>query len=117
MTGRLQPFEKEYFRKDGSRVPVLIGVATFDEAGNQGVAFVLDLTERKRAEQERETLRADLAYMSRIATTGRASGIVRPRDQAADHCCHDNAKTSLRWLQRETPNIEEARDAVSRIDQ
>jgi PAS domain S-box-containing protein len=51
MTGSLQPFEKEYFRKDGSRVPVLIGPATFEEGGNQGVAFVLDLTERKCAEQ------------------------------------------------------------------
>ena len=30
---------------------MLIGVATFEEGGNQGVAFVLDLTERKRAEQ------------------------------------------------------------------
>jgi PAS domain S-box-containing protein len=49
VTGSLQPFEKEYFRKDGSRVPVLIGVATFEEGGNQGGAFVLDLTERKRA--------------------------------------------------------------------
>jgi PAS domain S-box-containing protein len=51
VTGALQPFEKEFFRKDGSRVPVLIGVATFEESGDQGVAFVLDLTERKCAEQ------------------------------------------------------------------
>src|SRR6266700_1288008 len=50
-SGRVEPFEKEYTRKDGSRVPVLIGGATFEEGGNQGVAFVLDLTERKRAEE------------------------------------------------------------------
>src|SRR6478735_577328 len=50
-SGRFDPFEKEYTRKDGSRVPVLIGGATFEEGGNQGVAFVLDLTERRRAEE------------------------------------------------------------------
>jgi PAS domain S-box-containing protein len=49
-TGTLPPFEKEYLRKDGSRVPVVLGVASF-EANGEGVAFVLDLTERKRAEE------------------------------------------------------------------
>jgi PAS domain S-box-containing protein len=55
-TGSHKAFEKEYFRKDGSRVPVLLGGATLDERGDQGVSFVLDLTERKRAELERRRL-------------------------------------------------------------
>src|SRR6266436_2518611 len=50
-SGHFPPFEKEYTRKDGTRVPVLMGGATFEEGGNQGMAYVLDLTERKRAEE------------------------------------------------------------------
>ncbi|MBR1279840.1 ATP-binding protein [Bradyrhizobium sp. AUGA SZCCT0283] len=50
-TGTAQPFEKEYLRKDGSRVPVLIAGAMFEEGTSQGVGFVLDLTERRRAEE------------------------------------------------------------------
>jgi PAS domain S-box-containing protein len=51
LVGTLAPFEKEYVRKDGSRVRVLIGGAMFEEGTNQGVGFVLDLTERKLAEE------------------------------------------------------------------
>ena len=46
------PFEKEFIRSDGSRVPVLLG-STFLEGTKQlGVSFVLDLSERKQAESE-----------------------------------------------------------------
>jgi PAS domain S-box-containing protein len=50
-SGHFPPFEKEYTRKDGTRVPVLMGGAIFEEGGNQGMAYVLDLTERKRTEE------------------------------------------------------------------
>ncbi len=52
-TGIFQPYEKEYFRKDGSRLPVLLGGALLEGDGNEGIAFVLDLTEQKRQESAR----------------------------------------------------------------
>ncbi len=60
-TGIFQPFEKEYFRKDGSRVPVLLGGALFEGSGNEGVAFVLDLSEQKGTER---ALRRSEAFLS-----------------------------------------------------
>ena len=49
-TGTCPPREREMFRKDGSRVPVLIGAATLPHQPGQGVAFVVDITERKQVE-------------------------------------------------------------------
>jgi PAS domain S-box-containing protein len=69
-TGILQPFEKEYFRKDGDRVPVLIGAAIFEGSENEGVAFVLDLSERKRSEEALRRSEAYLAQAQRLSRTG-----------------------------------------------
>ena len=66
-TGVRLPIEKEYLRKDGSRVPILLGSATVEEGGSQSVAFVLDLSERKQAEDalrnSEEALRRSEAWL------------------------------------------------------
>jgi PAS domain S-box-containing protein len=51
-TGVCGPYEKEYIRKDGSRVPILIGTAAYEDNPDEGVVFVLDLTERKKLENQ-----------------------------------------------------------------
>ncbi len=54
--GAFQPYEKEYMHRDGHLVPVLLGAAVIEENPLRWATFVVDLTARQRAEQERSTL-------------------------------------------------------------
>ncbi len=67
------PFEKEYVRKDGTRVPVVLAGAMLDEGRFDGVAVVLDITERKRAEA---ALRETRDYLDNLLTYANAPVIV-----------------------------------------
>ena len=103
-TGTVPAYEKEYFRKDGSRVPVLVGAASL-ENGTYGVAFVLDLTERKRAEAEareserryRET-QAQLAHANRVATMGQLTASIAHEINQPIAATVTNALAARRWL-------------------
>ena len=51
-TGVAQPWEKELLRKDGSRVPVLIGVAMLGESEGRCIAYIVDLSSRRQLEEQ-----------------------------------------------------------------
>lgn len=60
-TGSHRVFEKEYLRKDGSRVPIVLGGTLFGSESTEIATFVLDISDRKRVEAERESLLRSLA--------------------------------------------------------
>jgi len=68
--GTCDVYEKEYLRKDGSRVPVLIASAAVEETTGEIVGFVLDLTELKQAEEARRRVEAYLTEGQRLSHTG-----------------------------------------------
>ncbi len=80
--GRTTPYEKEYYRKDGSRWWALFAAKAIGEG--RGVEFVLDITERKRAEEERERLLSEPERARR-----EAEEVVRARDEFLSIASHE----------------------------
>ena len=121
-TGVFQPFEKEYFRKDGSRLPVLLGGALFEGAGNEGVAFVLDLTEQKRAqeglrasERNLQQAQAELAHVNRVTTMGQLTASIAHEVMQPISAGITNARAALRCLGPHPSDLEDVQRALGRI--
>src|SRR5467141_2220862 len=82
------------------------------------VGTSIDVTERKRADEERERLRqvqADLAHLSRVTTMGELTASLAHEIRQPIAAAVTNAKTCLRWLGRDEPDVAEACEAASRI--
>jgi PAS domain S-box-containing protein len=84
------------------------------------VGISTDMTDRKRAEEERERLyqlEADLVHMNRISMLGELVASLSHELKQPITAAITNAKTCLRWLARAEPDLEEAREAVARVVQ
>jgi PAS domain S-box-containing protein len=108
-SGTAQPYEKEYFRKDGTRVPVLVGAAVFEARSGEGVGFVLDLTDRKRAERAYAQVQMELAHANRVATMGQLSASIAHEISQPIGAALSYANAASHWLAARPPNLEEVR--------
>jgi PAS domain S-box-containing protein len=122
VVGAVAPREKEYLRKDGSRVPVLVARALFEWKPDEGVAFVIDMTDRKQAEEklrdsEQRLLDAqmELARVTRVTTLGELTASIAHEVNQPLAAIANAAAACQRWLDRGAPNLDEARSAVEWI--
>ena len=112
-------FETRHRRKDGTVFPVEIRSRRFDDAGKVvTLSLALDITDRKRAEEERERLgqlEADLAHINRVSVMGELTASIAHEINQPLSGIVSNASASERWLAADPPNIDEAREAARRI--
>jgi PAS domain S-box-containing protein len=99
-TGWCAPYEREYVRKDGLLVPVVLGAALYEAESVQGIAFVLDITDRKSAEALQQLRTADLQREVAVQTAAL-------RERAAE------LETATRKLARSNQELEAFTYSVS----
>ncbi|HKE61472.1 MAG TPA: PAS domain-containing protein, partial [Nitrospira sp.] len=115
-----EPFEAEArFRgADGKYRWFLVrAVPLWDELGNivQWYGTNTDIEDRKRAEEELHRAQSELAHVTRVMTMGELTASIAHEINQPLAAIVTNANASLRWLAGESPNLDEARDALGRI--
>jgi PAS domain S-box-containing protein len=116
-------YDLEYriFRLDGT-IRCLRSLGRHDPSQEIGeyIGITMDITERKRAEEERERLRqleADLAHINRVNMMGELAAALAHEIKQPIAASVTSASACLRWLAHEPPDIERARAAAARIQQ
>jgi signal transduction histidine kinase len=97
-----------------------VGHPVFSASGEllEFVGTGIDMTERRQAEKERERLRqvqADLAHINRATTMGELTASLAHEINQPISAAATDARTCLRWLAREQPDIGEARESAARM--
>jgi len=113
--GFVEPRERELLRKDGQAVPVMIGAALLDRAKYECVAFVVDLTERKQADEQIRQLNVELQHASRLSMMGEmTAGLAHEVHQPLSVITNYATGCSLR-LKRDGLDKDELLDCMQKI--
>jgi len=114
---RGEPFyegETELVGLDGRRVPALFTI-TFPAGDDRNVlAFVVDITERKQAQDALLLAQAELAHAARVATLGELTASIAHEVNQPLMAIVTSGEAGLRWLRRDVPNLEEVAAAITR---
>ncbi len=117
-TGEPMEYEARGRAADGEYRSFLVrAVPVRDKRGSvrQWCGVMIDIEDRKRAEQDRERLRTDLAHMNRVSIMGELSASLSHELKQPIAATITSANAALRWLQRDQPNVERACETTARI--
>jgi PAS domain S-box-containing protein len=115
-----EPFyegETEFIGFDGRRIPVLFTITFPAESdGDRNVlAFFIDITERRHAQDALLAAQAELAHASRVATLGELTASIAHEINQPLAAIVTNGEAAMRWLRRDVPNLEEVAAAIGRV--
>ena len=102
---------------NGHRLTVLFGITFPTQPAKLDSVLVtmMDITERKRAEEELQKTQAELAHVARVTTMGELTSSIAHEVNQPLAAIVTNGNACLRWLSNDPPNVEEARQTVTRM--
>jgi PAS domain S-box-containing protein len=102
---------------NGHRLTVLFGITfpTQPVKLDSVLVTMMDITERKRAEEELQKTQAELAHVARVTTMGELTSSIAHEVNQPLAAIVTNGNACLRWLSNDPPNVEEARQTVTRM--
>jgi len=114
--GFVIPFEKNFRRKDGSIVPVLMGISRLGESEDQLICFILDLSERKRQERLIDEQRQKMITTSKFSALGEMSGAIAHEINNPLTIIHGKAGQLKEMAEEGTLTVDAVSDAAGKIE-
>ncbi|MBB4370469.1 PAS domain S-box-containing protein [Bradyrhizobium sp. cir1] len=114
---RFHEGETRLVRLDGRKVPVLFTITFPPEPGGDHnvLVFVVDITERKQAQDALLAAQAELAHAARVATLGELSASIAHEVNQPLAAIVTSGEAGLRWLRRDVPDLKEVATTIGHV--